>query len=219
MTQDPERLRDDAAAPELARALRGAHDDLLSPAAVARVRAALVVAGVSAGGAGLGAGARSASAKLLTVALGVRVGLACLGLAALGLAAGAWMRHSASQASVTTAPTVGASETAIPALVAPDPSLPSAVVSPSPTVDPVPASAAPTVAVGAGHARPAGRPSSAAEPSPREGALLLEARRALGTNPARSLALVHAHEQEFPASQLGPERARIAAEARQRLGK
>jgi hypothetical protein len=62
------------------------------------------------------------------------------------------------------------------------------------------------------------RPASDA-PSPREGALLLEARRALDTDPARALALVQAHRAEFPQSQLGPERAHIAGEARRRLTK
>jgi hypothetical protein len=62
-------------------------------------------------------------------------------------------------------------------------------------------------------------PHTPALPSPREGARLLQARRALAADPARALAFVHAHQQEFPSSQLRPERERIAAEARQRLKK
>jgi hypothetical protein len=46
-----------------------------------------------------------------------------------------------------------------------------------------------------------------------EGMLLLEARKALETDPARALALVREHEKRFPHSQLAPERARIGAEA------
>jgi hypothetical protein len=38
----------------------------------------------------------------------------------------------------------------------------------------------------------------------------------LESDPARALALVQAHEREFPQSQLSRERARIAAEARRR---
>ena len=55
-------------------------------------------------------------------------------------------------------------------------------------------------------------------PTVREGALLLEARRALDSDPARALSLVHEHEQEFPTSQLAPERFRIEREATKRLG-
>jgi hypothetical protein len=50
-----------------------------------------------------------------------------------------------------------------------------------------------------------------------EGTLLLQAREALETDPARALALVREHEKRFPQSQLAPERARIAAEAANRL--
>jgi hypothetical protein len=50
-----------------------------------------------------------------------------------------------------------------------------------------------------------------------EGRLLLEARRALPTDPAHALELVHAHASRFPVSQLSPERVRIEAEARKRL--
>jgi hypothetical protein len=41
----------------------------------------------------------------------------------------------------------------------------------------------------------------------------------LDTDPARSLALVRAHQREFPRSQLEPDGASIAAEARARLAK
>lgn len=51
----------------------------------------------------------------------------------------------------------------------------------------------------------------------REGAILLEARRVLPSDPARALALVSKCEAEFPDSRLAPERARIAAQARSRL--
>jgi hypothetical protein len=50
--------------------------------------------------------------------------------------------------------------------------------------------------------------------TPREGLLLLRARRALPTDPALALSLVQQHETEFPASQLAPERDQIRREAR-----
>jgi hypothetical protein len=71
---------------------------------------------------------------------------------------------------------------------------------------------------------PAAPSASSASPLPpvaaipeAEGALLLQAREALETDPARALALVREHEKRFPQSQLAPERARIAAEAANRL--
>jgi hypothetical protein len=62
-------------------------------------------------------------------------------------------------------------------------------------------------------AQPASPPS--ATPA-NEGALLLEARRALDGDPARALELVREHARQFPNSQLAPERARIEAEAAKR---
>jgi hypothetical protein len=208
MTQAPRRLRDDPASPELARALREAQGDVLSPEALARVGAGLTAAGIAAAagaGAGMGAGLSSPAAKLLALAARLGVGLAGLGIVGAGVVGVASMRHASGGAAV----------------VAPDQAVPTTSPAPadqaaapeSPTFDaPAATSAAPVVA------RPSARPP-AAMPSPREGALLLEARRALAADPARALALVHAHETEFPQSQLGPERARIAAEARRRMEK
>jgi hypothetical protein len=209
MTQDPRRLRDDPTAPEVAQALRGAQGDVLSPDAVARVRAGLAAAGVVGAGMGaLAAAPRSPAAKLLGVAL--RVGLAGLGLA--GVVGIASMRHApgAAEAPSTTGEATPAS---IPPAPAPPP-----VGAPAPPAIDTPAAAAPAEA-SATRTHASARPPAAAAPSLREGALLLEARRALEIDPARALSLVRAHETEFPRSQLAPERARIAAEARQRLAK
>jgi hypothetical protein len=60
------------------------------------------------------------------------------------------------------------------------------------------------------------RPPASA-PTPREGALLLEARHALDSDPALTLALVRRHATEFPNSQLAPERARLGSEAAKRM--
>jgi hypothetical protein len=219
VTHDPRRLSDDPAEPELARALRDAQGDVLSPEAVARVRAALVMTGVAAasgaGAAGLGAGLRSPLAKLLAAAARLGVGLACLGLA-VGAGVVVMRRASTHEGGASVPPTPSAATTTAPA-----------EGSASPTLDAPPEAAPTATAVETSRARAGARatgepqrPSAAdANPSPREGALLLEARRALGTDPARALALVREHEQEFPRSQLERERRRIAAEARQRLEK
>jgi hypothetical protein len=243
MMQPPHRLSDDPAKSELARALRDAQGDVLSPEAVARVRAALVVAGVvAATGAppqtpgGLGAGPRSPLAKLLTAPARLWVGLACLGLA--GAAGVASMRQTPSHPGAPSMPMdqTTATESSAPVTMAEPPEPPAQPVTmgetPKPPVQPVDQGSAPTVdllpaspptatTMATPHARASARPpvTAATIPSPREGALLLEARRALGADPARALTLVRAHALEFPKSQLGPERARIAAEARQRLEK
>ncbi len=219
MTQDPHRLSDDPAGPDLARALREARGDVLSPDAVARVRASLMAAGIAAG-APQAPAPLSPMAKLLG-ATRLRVGLVGLGVVGLGIAgvAGfASMRPASSQGLTmeeTPEPHPAQPVSSPPAHPTPEPpaqpaSSPPALPTPEPAAQPAATAEPPKHQM---------QPSSGAVPSPREGALLLEARRALGTDPARALTLVRAHELEFPASQLGPERARIAAEARQRLEK
>jgi hypothetical protein len=228
MTQDPRRLADDSAGSDLARALREARGDVLSPERVTRVSAALQAAGIgaaSAAAAGLGAGARapkSLVAKLLAAGP-LRVGLAAIVVAVSVLgAASRWGRsrpvttedpERVPQAPPDTAPY----HPGAPDLTPP----PGEVSQPPPEAPPAdapPADAPQATAVVAPRPRGSAHPQHPSSvPSPREGALLLEARSLVDTNPARALALVHAHEQEFPASQLQAERARIAAEARRRL--
>src|SRR5579864_3609615 len=86
MMDDPPRLGEDPAASDVARALREARSDVLSPEAVARVHAGLIAAGIALPHAVSGGqlpATRSPMAKLFMAA--ARVGLACLGLASLGL--------------------------------------------------------------------------------------------------------------------------------------
>jgi hypothetical protein len=207
MNQDPRRLGDDPADPELARALRAAQGDVLSPESVARVQASLAAAGIVSAGA-------APAAKLFSAALRFRLGLG-LGLVALGLAGVAGVaatrdRHPGAEAPST--PTNQAAPEASHAPADPVAAPPPPEETAAPALDAPPASAPATTAARS-------HPAEGAAPSPREGTLLLEARRALDTDPARALGLVRAHRAEFPQSQLGPERARIDAEARRRLNK
>lgn len=238
MTQDPRRLTEDPAGPELARALREAQGNVLSPEAMDRVRAGLLASGIA-----LRAGPVHAPpsapqvpgnavlkplswvAKGLT-ATSLKVGLAALGLALL--AGAVWRLRPPSR------------EVAAPAIVpaSSPPVAEAAPAAPSPPTDPDPETparpaapsalpaGAPLRTVEPARAKATAPPSSAlppsappsSVPSPREGTLLLQARRKLDTDPAQALVLVQAHEKEFPTSQLALERARIAAEARHRLG-
>jgi hypothetical protein len=227
MTQDPPRLSHDPAGGALARALGDAQGDVLSPEAVARVQRGLAAAGVlgtpSGGG---GSGSTGAPPKplsgLLHASVPFRVGLVLAGLGAgiAGLSRMAAPAHSPQRspaseqttASVTPAPVeVPASSTSAggDAPSPPPPAIETAIPARPPK-------AAPTASAPGRKSAPT--PDREAVPAPREGALLLDARRALRTDPARALELIRAHEREFPDSQLGPERERLAAEARGRLG-
>jgi hypothetical protein len=239
MTQDPRRLTDDHPSSELARALCEAQGKVLSPEAVSRVRAALSASGIAV----LGEGPvhatppapqtpGSAALKPLSwaakgfTATSLKVGLAALGVALLAGSAwklGAPRREGpppVTAKAVVSAPTSPAGEAAQP--------VPSTPTRPSFTTQPSVIEAAPPAAPSA---PPAGAPLRTAEsatakasagqpnvPSPREGTLLLQARRMLDTDPVQALVLVQVHEKEFPRSQLALERARIAAEARRRSG-
>jgi hypothetical protein len=65
--------------------------------------------------------------------------------------------------------------------------------------------------------KPGGPP--AFDPAPSEGALLLQARRELTSDPAGALALAREHARRFPAGALVPEREVLAIEALARLGR
>jgi len=58
---------------------------------------------------------------------------------------------------------------------------------------------------------PPAKGTSPPTPSPREGLLLLQARQALDSDPAKALALIRQHERDFPNSQLAPERKKLLA--------
>jgi hypothetical protein len=119
-----------------------------------------------------------------------------------------------------------------------DTASPSAAQSGLPQAPPTPGAVIPAANAQSGDGTPRGAPNSglggsstasparafasqlvASSPAPpsTEGTLLLEARRVLGRDPARALELVRQHERAYPASQLSPERERIASEARKLL--
>ena len=237
MMQDPHRLADDPAGSELARALREAQGNVLSREAMERVRAGLLASGIAPGSdpacSHLPAPQTPGSFlpnPLSWVAKGFTATSLKVGLAALGLALLAGAAWKLSKLSTMGAPPpnprswVGAPsfEEAAPAIVPapPVPSIPASL----PVVEAAPpaaASAPPSSASlrTAESARTKASAAPASAPSPREGTLLLQARRLLDTDPAQALALVQAHEKEFPRSQLALEREHIAAEARRRSGR
>ncbi len=232
MTADPKRLMEDGPSP-LADMLRVAQDDVLSEEGVERVHAGLAAAGIVVGTisavAAVGAKpiATAGVAKLFGISL-VKIGIAALALSLLG--GGVFVALSVGE---VRAPAPAASTTAAPppAAIAPPPppvastenvaitidtAAPSASSPPPPRpVAPPPSSPKPPPAPPVS-ASAASAPVSA-PPTIREGALLLDARRSLDSDPARSLALVQQHQKEFPTSQLAPERSRIEQEARKRI--
>jgi hypothetical protein len=82
---------------------------------------------------------------------------------------------------------------------------------PSATPASPPAASKPTVDVEG--PRNDGAPPAAAEQAPTEGALLLQARRAMPSDPAKALALTNEHVRRFPSGDLEPEREVLAIEA------
>ena len=207
--QDPPRLRDDGSNAALARALRSAQRRrLLSPEGTLRVERASLA----------GSGRRQGAAAKPGLTLAGKIfGAASVkvGLAAIVVAGGvAWVWHDRTRQAVRDA--TPAAAVAAPAETAV--TLATVSVPPSVVDSAAPLSTPPPVATAHPRAQKAASGlAPSASPGAREGALLLEARRVLDSNPARAIALVHAHEKEFPQSQLAPERARILAEAANRL--
>lgn len=234
MTVEPERLIHEDASSALGDLLRSAQDDVLSEDAVARLRSRLAASGV-----GLAPGAPPAS-PLASRLVGHLAGKIVIGVVAMAVVVGGTLAATrAPRRPLVLAPIQRSPEAAVtPARVrAIDPPTPaSAALGPVGPVGPLdapsPSASAPVATPSqrsilqpaqpaqpatALAAQPAPVSSGRAAPSAREGALLLQARRALDADPARALALVTIHEAEFPDSQLSPERTRIAAEARRRL--
>ncbi len=208
MTQeDPPRLFDleggTDASSELGRALRSARADVLSPDAIARVRV---------GVAAKAAAASPIASTAATATKGSSFGLlAKAGLALVVVGAGLGI-YGLSHREI--APLDAHKESS------PVPAFSSASQAPAPTADlaiPEPPASAPPAksAVPRAPTRPAPQPS--VDAVAREGAILLSARRILDSDPERALGLVKKCEADFPDSQLAPERARIAAQARSRL--
>jgi hypothetical protein len=229
MSIDPKRIVEEDGASMLAAMLRAARDDGLTQEEVDRIRAGLATTTIVAGAGTTALGVKRTG---MLASLSAKLGLA---LAVVGVAAGgAWLARR-DVARVAAPPAARWGEATAPLPTRTDPS------APSPASDPVqsaislpeahiaarpsaanaaphpwrPAPAAPTTpaAPQAAIAQPASPPSAT---SADEGALLLEARRAIENDAARALELVREHERQFPNSQLAPERARIQAEAAKR---
>lgn len=215
--REPKRFADGGGSEELRELLAAAEHDVLEDRRVGRVQAALLLSVAASGSIG---GATSAtSAKAGATALGIN-GSKWLLLSALLIAAGTGAGLLLTMRSTTAPSSAASAKGAAPA----EP----AATSTSNASDPPPEVAAPVTSVSSSRAAPlappprvtnqpvASAPASSAAPSPREGLLLLQARHALGTDPARTLELVRQHEREFPNSQLAPERATLRAEAESR---
>jgi hypothetical protein len=205
MSSDPKRLRDEGspASRHLRQLLIGAALDLPSDAQLASLASKLgPVLAAPAGGAAAGSGLGTAAKLALAAAV----------LAGAGVATVAYLRGTHS----------------VP------PAHPSAlaVSAPSPAPSPAPPSRAPGEApLGSAELAPAvegpsstpeasaSRPGGPVRPAETEAELLERARSALGTSPARALALTDQHRAHFPAGVLTQEREVIAIEALKRLGR
>jgi hypothetical protein len=224
MSTDPKRIVEDDGASLLAAMLRAARDDGLTQEEVDRIRAGLATKTIVAGA---GATALGVKPTGMLASLSAKLGLA---LAVVGVSAGgAWLARR-DVATVAAPPPArwGEATAPLPATAA----HPSA---PSPPADPVQSATSLPDARITAHPLATNAPTHPGRPAPTapqapiaqpvsppsatpadEGALLLEARRALENDAARALELVREHERQFPNSQLAPERARIEAEAAKR---
>ena len=207
---DPTRLRDGGGSSELRTLIVRAEEDMLSDASEARLAASLAAAGIPVDSAPRVGAIRKPwwSAGKAGLLVSLLVGSAALGVAYRGMSRG-------EPASATIAPPTLAASSAKPALA------PVASFAEIGSALPPPASAAPSPPRPLGARRAAEAPSASPEiaspPSPREGLLLMQARQALDSDPARALELVLAHERQFPRSQLAPERATLRREALARM--
>lgn len=144
--------------------------------------------------------------------------LAKVGLATLGgalLAAGVWFSMSAERP-----PAPGPKQLPAPSV---EPSTPPLVAAPPSVEAPSGApealrSAESDPSAAAQNKAPKGAPASRAAALP-EDAMLEQARRALGSDPRRALALTREHETTYPGGVLAQEREVIAIEALRRLGR
>ena len=198
--RDPDRLAGHES--DLGRLLVAANADTLEDEHVARVRESLVAAGALAAGAALH---KLTALKLAKVLAGVLL------VGGGGATAYLLLRSPPPR------PTATLEAPAAPSI---EP-LPLAATSVEPVttlqVEDLPESSAAPQKRWATATKPATSASTsaavAAPPSPREGLLLLQARQSLARDPQRALDLVRQHEQEFPTSQLQPERTQLETEA------
>jgi len=227
MSIDPKRIVDDDGASRLAAMLRAAHDDGLTQEEVDRIRAGLATTTIVAGAGTTALGVKRTG---MLASLSAKLGL---GLAVVGVASGgAWFARRA-VATVAASPAARWGEATAPlptttahpsARNAPSDPVQAVTSLPEPDIEARPSAAKagphpwrPTPAAPTTPQAAIAQPASPPSTSPAaEGALLLEARRALENDAARALELVREHERQFPNSQLAPERARIEAEAAKR---
>jgi hypothetical protein len=197
------RITDEEHAGQLGALLRAAQSDVLTDEQVARIRRGLATTALV-----ISPGAAIAKKAALTP---FKLSVVLVAGGIVGMVAFSLMSPEPS------APALAAPTRATPrvtsAVIETPASSPVAATSSTP-LRPKSSSAAPVGATSVG--RPSLAAAAPSTPS-NEGVLLLRARAALEQDPARALALVRAHEQQFPNSQLAPERARIAAEARRRI--
>lgn len=219
--EEPKPLIDDPEDPALARLLGAARADVLPPESLARVKAAVLVVGTTAAviattdSVALAASATKPAAAVAGKVFGIGLGKLVVGLAVTGMAVGGVVAVRRASPGATPIPPPSSVETVVaPPASAP---VPAAVASPTVTAPAAVASAVPTVVTPTKPKALPSAPPSVAQPK-REGVLLLEARKIVEKDPARALALVRAHELEFPKSQLAPERKSIELEALRRLG-
>jgi hypothetical protein len=228
---DPKRLLDGGGPEELRSLIAAAEKDVLDDAATERVRSA-VIAAVPGGTAT--AAVQRTSWQAWTALASKPISLVLLaGLAGVGVYALTSAPPSPGAGTPrTTNPSAPLSEHSsdlpgaklledVPHPVSPPPEAPAPAkpIAAQPAVPAPRANAAPPSAPASQRSSAAAVASSIPEPpSPREGLLLLQARQALESDPARALSLIRQHEREFPNSQLGPERAKLLEDAQKRLG-
>ena len=219
MSSDPKRIVEDDGASLLAAMLRAARDDGLTQEEVDRIRAGLATKTLVAGAGATGLGVKRTG---ILASLSAKLGLA---LAVVGVSAsGAWLaRRDVATVAAPPAARWAVATAPLPATAA-HPSAPSPPVDPMRSASSLPEArmtARPSATNAPPHPgrpqAPIAQPVSPPSATPADdGALLLEARRALENDTARALELVREHERQFPKSQLAPERARIEAEAAKR---
>ena len=200
---DPKRMRDGAG--ELGMLVRAAEADVLDDDAISRVRERLAAIGVAS------ATTMAIAKPSLLRALATKIVAVVSAGAIAGIAVAAWPSHRSASP-----PAMATTHTAVTRPVAAPSVAPSTMDVPSISVTDLPRSVREVHAAPLVQASPTPPPAAT---TPREGLLLLRARRALPTDPAHALSLVREHETEFPDSQLAPERDKIRSEAESKVAR
>jgi hypothetical protein len=205
MSQEPTRWSERSDLPELSEAIHAARGRVPDPALLEKMLASVEAAAV----------APAAAAAATKATLGAKLALGAAGLGIAG--ATAWLTF----ATPTPAP-VRPAPRAVPSVVAPAPTpAPSTRLVPQPEL---PSSVQPSrvpsglTALPAKPKPPAAASASSSAAPPTELELIREARGALGSDPARALALTQQHARLFPGGALTQEREVLAIESLSRLG-